>query len=115
MKNLSQYVLAEGRTDYIDTCDQVKDALKDMNCPKGGEKSFIELSDNRKICIYNDDKSVYKSISAILMRDNKIVDGTREGFFYGKEYMSGKNVSPEEAFDKLKQRLSKNNIDIYDK
>lgn len=114
MKELLTYI-KEGRTDYIETCNDVKEKLKDMKCPKGGEKVYIDLSDDRKICIYNDDKSVYQSIRAHLERDGEPVERTQEGCWYGKEYISGKNVTAEEAFDRLKQRLSKNNIEMYNK
>lgn len=114
MKQLLTF-LKEGRTDYIETCKEVQDKLKDMKCPKGGEKVYIDLSDDRKICIYNDDKSVYQSIRAHLERDGKPVERTQEGCWYGKEHLSGKNVSAEDAFERLKKRLSKNNIEMYDR
>lgn len=114
MKNLMVY-LQEGRTDYIETAKEVTDKLKDMKCPKGGEKIFIDLSDDRKICIYNDDKSVYQSIRAHLEKNGEVVDRTQEGCWYGKEHLSGNNVTAEEAFNRLKQRLSKNNIEMYNK
>ena len=109
MKHLLSYI-KEGRTDYIETAREVYDKLQDMKCPKAGEETYVELSDNRKICIYNDDKSVYKSIRAFLLRDDKPVDHTQEGFWYGDN-----GVTEEDAWNKLKQRLKKNNINMYDK
>ena len=79
MKDLTNYLI-EGRNDYIETVKEVTDKLKDMKCPKGGAKIYIDLSDNRKICIYNDDKSVYQSIRAHLEIDGKVIDKTQEGF-----------------------------------
>ena len=114
MKKIVEY-LQEGRTDYINTCKEVIDKIKDIQCPKGGEKIYIDLSDDRKICIYNDDKSVYQSIRAHLEKDGEVVDRTQEGCWYGKEHISGNNVSAEEAFERLKKRLSKNNIEMYNK
>ena len=114
MKKIIEY-LQEGRTDYIETCKEVIDKLKDIKCPKGGEKIYIDLSDNRKICIYNDDKSVYQSIRAHLEINGEVIDRTQEGFWYGKEYISGGTIPVEEAFEKLKKRLSKNNIEMYHK
>jgi len=109
MKELLVYI-KEGRTDYIETAKEVYDKLQDMKYPKGGEETYIELSDNRKICIYNDNKSVYKSIRAFLLKDDKPVDRTQEGFWYGDN-----NVTEEDAWYKLKQRLKKNNIEMYNK
>ena len=114
MKKIVEY-LQEGRTDYINTCKEVIDKIKDIQCPNGGEKIYIDLSDDRKICIYNDDKSVYQSIRAHLEKDGEVVDRTQEGCWYGKEHISGNNVSAEEAFERLKKRLSKNNIEMYNK
>lgn len=118
MKTIKEFILdssylIEGRTDYIDTCNKVKEYLKNTKYPKANEKQYIELDNDRKIVIWNDPKR--KSIEAVLLRNDNIVDRTHEGFWYGKEYLSGKEISEEDAFNNLKERLSKNNINMYDK
>jgi len=114
MKQITNYLI-ESRADYIETAQEVSNKLKDIDCPEGGKEIYIELSDNRKICIYNNDKSTYKLIGAYLIQNDKPIEKTHEGFYYGKEYLSGKDVSEKEAWERLKYRLQKNNIEMYNK
>ena len=92
-------------------CQHLKANIKNVECPKGNEKIYIDILKNYKLCIYNDADRKY--FIAYMIYDNKIIKDNFEISLYGINNVTGENISKEDAFNNLKNNLHDNTIKIY--